>query len=613
MPSISYDSHAAWSNYHLTIGDSSRVQATPHMTIEQLGRFHAADVAALSPLARFAATARTLLQHLTSLEALTDKKKQGEQEPLEKPFAAGMVGCGWSFAPLIGTPVSQLMCDGLAGVGILGEAERHDDCSVPAARIALVGGGTRLREIVAWSEPKGMTIATSGTHLGPTIAGAFGTASHGSRLGFGGLQNIVLGMHTVVGSGRHVWIERASCPVLSDDGLALLAGDAGPVIVIRDDEHFENALVHLGGMGIVNGVAIELVPNVHFAKMLHDVQLTPALLKLLDSGSYGDLARALGCSSQPDFYELTIDPLAPFGAHALHTMYFPTTPRAGLTGTSPRLTPADAIAQFATRITSDSFREALIHFAGDPASLFEPDPDPAIVEVLRRMFKGEESGFNFYRLEAGFAKPTGEFDPHGPDVPAETWGELHGDEITGGQPGALYNASFAIPRHLTSAAIPAVATAVRDLSPCFVFTLRFVSDPAGTLAFTRFEENMVLEIDGLSPLICRLIAAQIPADDPYRPVLIRALEKLGGVLEDGSRKVREALEASGIPYSMHWAKLGSLDRAKVQADFGTASSGDSSLIAQWQGTRDHLLSHFGRQVFWNEALISYGVLERPEF
>ncbi|MCW4461019.1 hypothetical protein OK349_04815 [Sphingomonas sp. BT-65] len=606
MPSISYDSLAAWSNYHLTLGGTVDPNPIPSMTIESLGRFHAADCGGMTGLERFAATAGPLFEHLGKLAKMLDPKP-----PLQpRSFAAGMTGRGWSFSGLIGTAVSQLQCDGLAGTGTLGDAEWNPGCCVPVDRIALTSGGTRLRELVRWAERHNLTIRTSGTHLGATIAGGAGTASHGSRLGFGGIQDMVLGMHLITGDREHVWIERKSCPVLSQAGLDRLAIPGANLRVVRDDDQFEDALIHLGGMGIVNGMAIELVPNQLLALMQRTARLEPAWLEEIGRGEFDKAAARLRCKTAPEFYEVTLNPHAPFDDEATHMMYFPRETSPLLPpGDAGIVRPSDAIGQLGEWLT----RFVATHHDEQPEldGLFDPgDPPRSIIRTLRMLLGGPDSVFAYYRAKGKFEPNVSDFDPEDPKRRGYYWSGLHADEITGDVPGALYNASYAIPLDRVAAAVPVICKAVAQLDPSFVFSLRFVARPAGTLAFTRFDHNAVIEIDGLSPLICKLAAGKLDADTPNPEEILRALLALEQTLEKGALAVRAALDAAGIPYSMHWAKLGELDKAKVYADFGHPLEQDS-LIRRWRATRDELLSPLGKRLFWNERLVSLGLLDRP--
>lgn len=605
MTSIAYDSMAAWSNYHLTIGQTTASNPIPSMTIESLGRVYASDLNGLPGLQRFAATGTILLKHL----ALLGRSLNGSTSINAQPFAAGMTGRGWSFSPLIGAPVSQLQCDGLSGSGKLDKHQWNKRCAVPAHKIALTSGGTRLRELVQWAERIDLTIETSGTHLGPTIAGGAATASHGSRLGSGGLQNLVLGMHLIVGEKEHVWIQRKSCPVLSKAGLDALNICGATLQVVSDDQMFEDALVHLGGMGIVNGLAIALVPNDTFALMRRREKLTEQWLKDVACGRFNKIARRLNCRAKPEFYEITINPHAPFDDDATHMMYFKRTVATLLPpGDADILRPSDAIAQLGAWLAH--YVSTLPKAQGYLDDIEQPfeDPDPTVVQTLKMLLKGHDSVFSFYRGEGGFEPNTGIFDPNDPDIKGYHWSGLHHDEITGNTPGALYNASYAIPLECVPAAISVICQAVADIEPSFVFSLRFLKNAAGTLAFTRFTDCAVIEIDGLSPLICKLTAGRLPGNTPDIELIRQTLETLSKTLPAGALRVRKALETAGIKYSMHWAKLGGPDKDKVYADFGDPAEPDS-LIRQWRSTRAALLSSLGKKLFWNEHLMETGILD----
>lgn len=615
MPSISYDSFMPWSNYHLTIGSPGQGGIFPQIRVEDTGQIHCADQVGVAAVSRFAATGAILMGHLQHVLGMMAVKAQGP-EHLGSPFAAGMVGRGWSFSPLIGAPTSQLKCEGLSGCVMLNAASFASGTDLPVGKVALVSGGTRLREIVTWAEGFGLTVETSGTHLGPTVAGTIATASHGSRLGFGGIQNMIVGLHLITGPSEHVWIERHTHHVLSDAAAADLDINAAPgaktIRIIRDDHLFEDALVHLGGMGIVNCVAIKLVENEPFDLLKLDCKVTPDWLHALENAQFQKIAASLGRDEPPVFYEATLNPHDPFGPSALHTMYFRTHSLIGPSGENAKvIRPSDAIAQFGLNFSISALAEmnpALFDavLSLDRADLFKAKsplhPAMSVFDIRTKT----TSGYDYYRETGSFQQTPA------PPGPSYYWSGLHHDEITGGMPGALYNASFAIPLNQVSRAIPAICDAVKHLPMAFVFTIRFVSNPAGTLAFTRFEENAVIEIDGLSPLVCALRETQLDPADPKTPGYRKMLALLKRALPDGAKAVRAALDGNHISYSMHWGKLGELDRQKVYSDFGDPGAGADSLIKRWRQTRDQLLGDMGKAVFWNEAQIRYGLLDQPQ-
>jgi hypothetical protein len=105
-----------------------------------------------------------------------------------------------------------------------------------------------------------------------------------------------------------------------------------------------------------------------------------------------------------------------------------------------------------------------------------------------------------------------------------------------------------------------------------VTTLRFVGKSAGTMAFTRFENNVVIDFDGFR--------------------------------SDASRKVTQAaiaaLDAAGIPYARHWGKMAPITAATVQRDYGIKA--DAYRIA-----RNNLLPPEVRAVFASTALRNWGL------
>ena len=62
-------------------------------------------------------------------------------------------------------------------------------------------------------------------------------------------------MHIVVGKDKHVWIEKKSKPVASDEFIEWLGAEA-----IKDDDLFNAAVVSFGSFGFIHGILIETEP-----------------------------------------------------------------------------------------------------------------------------------------------------------------------------------------------------------------------------------------------------------------------------------------------------------------------------------------------------------------
>lgn len=101
----------------------------------------------------------------------------------------------------------------------------------------------------------GRALKTSGIGAGQTIAGAISGNTHGSAINFGSTPDFVVGLQVVTGSGKSLWIERESYPVLNDEFVAHLDAE-----LMRDDDVFNAAIVSFGAFGIITAVAIETNP-----------------------------------------------------------------------------------------------------------------------------------------------------------------------------------------------------------------------------------------------------------------------------------------------------------------------------------------------------------------
>ena len=565
MPSISYNYRSKWSNYHLTRQGSYSADGE----IRETANVHCSDIAGVSGPQRFASTGAELQKFVKRMLNPDQLIVQ-----LEPPEAIVSLGRGWSFSALIGAKDMQIDLTGLAGISPAQVKELHQDCSVDHANIALASGGTRLRELVNWALPLGKSIKTAGTHLGPTIAGGFGTASHGSRIGYGGLQDQILGMHIITGEDSSVWIERASQPLLNDAAITQFSNKPA----IRDDDIFADALIHLGGMGIVNGVAFELVPRRGYSVVMAKTPVNADWLSLIAVNNFRQMARNIGVDQMPDFYELTINPHDWDGPVALHTMYFETE-------TPPTSeVPIDILRSSDAVIFAVNFFVAIQHqrLAGSLKPIAEKWLNNSLEQICQ-----EQTIFALYASQL-------KDDVHRPQNMDMTygWEQMHNDEITGGYPGALYNASYTIDAKDVEQVIPMIVDAVKHVPPTFLFTLRFVKNPDGTMAFTRFENNVVIEVDGISE--------KAPSFGP-----------IGKATEVAALRVQEALTENGINFGMHWAKLGKLDRQKVAADYGPVDD-PASPICRWRKTRYTLLDEQGQKLFWNDGLVNFGLIDKPE-
>ena len=100
------------------------------------------------------------------------------------------------------------------------------------------------------------SIKASGASNGQTIAGALSTGTHGAAIHDGAIPDFVVGLHLITGANKHIWLERASYPVASQEFISWLDAD-----LVQDDTLFNAALVSFGSFGFIHGIMIETEPQ----------------------------------------------------------------------------------------------------------------------------------------------------------------------------------------------------------------------------------------------------------------------------------------------------------------------------------------------------------------
>ncbi len=135
--------------------------------------------------------------------------------------------------------------------------------TLPASRVSASYAGDRhklhflqcghsISEINRVLFRDGLSIKASGSNNGQTLPGVISTNTHGSAFKFGSTQDFVVGIHLVTGPNKHVFLERASYPVVRPSFAKSLGAE-----LIRDDTLFDAALVSFGSFGIIHGLMIE--------------------------------------------------------------------------------------------------------------------------------------------------------------------------------------------------------------------------------------------------------------------------------------------------------------------------------------------------------------------
>lgn len=129
------------------------------------------------------------------------------------------------------------------------------------------------------------SLRASGGSNGQTIVGALSTGTHGAAFKFGGLSEFIVGMHIVVGPDRHVWLERKSYEVTSNEFRSWIKAE-----VILDDDLFNSALISFGSFGFIHSVMVEVEPKFLLEQELKVVPYNDALLKAITDADFTGMA-----------------------------------------------------------------------------------------------------------------------------------------------------------------------------------------------------------------------------------------------------------------------------------------------------------------------------------
>ncbi|PZF72184.1 FAD-binding protein [Taibaiella soli] len=174
------------------------------------------------------------------------------KDAIAKNTTLRVLGGNWSLSPIAATKGILLNTKLLNIRFTITAASASPAYKGDPRKLCLAQCGTGIWELNDFLHQRGLSLSACGASNGQTIAGAIATGTHGAAIGFGATQDAVVGLHIITGPDKHIWLERASYPVLIDS----FADKLGATLV-RDDEVFYAALVSFGSFGFVHGVLLE--------------------------------------------------------------------------------------------------------------------------------------------------------------------------------------------------------------------------------------------------------------------------------------------------------------------------------------------------------------------
>lgn len=148
-----------------------------------------------------------------------------------------------------------------------------------------------------------LDLPTCGASNGQTLAGGVSTGTHGAAIDVGAMQDYVVGIHLIGAGGRHIWLERASRPIVSDAFVSMLGAD-----LVRNDDFFNAALVSFGSFGVVHAYLFEVEPAFMLEEYVKQVDFSVAL-RSIAGGLIDPAPLALPTGNErPYHFEFVVDP-----------------------------------------------------------------------------------------------------------------------------------------------------------------------------------------------------------------------------------------------------------------------------------------------------------------
>ncbi len=134
-----------------------------------------------------------------------------------------------------------------------------------ASRTVTVGGGLKYGELAPYLDGHGYALHNLASLPHVTVAGACATATHGSGSKNGNLSTAVSALEFVTADGQMAHLSRA-----------------------HDGEHFEAACVHLGAIGLITKVTLDVQPTYTMRQVVYEnlpfEQLETHLEEIFSSG-----------------------------------------------------------------------------------------------------------------------------------------------------------------------------------------------------------------------------------------------------------------------------------------------------------------------------------------
>jgi hypothetical protein len=228
------------------------------------------------------------------------QKKIGEAIQNNKRIK--VLGGGWSFTKIATTDGWMIDSKQLNMTANVSAASIAANYKGDKNQLIFAQCGNSVKELNDLLRKKNRSLKTCGASNGQTIIGAISTGTHGAAMDFGATQDYVVGLHIITGPDRHIWLERASYPVVSDAFIGRLKTE-----LVRDDELFNSAVVSFGAFGFIHGVMLETEP-LYLLECFRKKVTLPDLKNLMNNLDFTNASFSPHTGERPFHFQWVLNP-----------------------------------------------------------------------------------------------------------------------------------------------------------------------------------------------------------------------------------------------------------------------------------------------------------------
>jgi len=496
--------------------------------------------------ASFKLTLPNLPNSTEKYKATTSNFKWLIQNAIDNGIQLRAMGNGWSFSEVA-------VCDG----GVIDTkalrltfalknsflTQQYLNSGKQAGDVFFVQCGMSILQINEKLEAVGRSLKASGASNGQSIAGATATGTHGSAFNVGAVHDTILGLHIITGPNSHVWLEKSSNPVASDEFINWLGAEKH-----SDDDLFNAAVVSFGSFGFIHGVLLETEP-----------------IFLLEEHKSGELtydANLINTMDTLDFSSIENKLPYPLGTAGKEIWHFEVlaNPHDFEAGNPDK-------GLYVKTIYKIPFVPGYIKRERETKGFQYGDNTLGLIQVILDTLGPNLSAALIPRLVNAMLPLV--FKP----APAAfgTIGETFNNTRFRGKA-----ASCAIGMNAFDASrVLEEIILINEQSPfAGAIAFRYVKGTEALLGFTKFPLTCILELDGVDSSLTR----------------------------DFFQTVWDRLEELNIPFTIHWGKINfGLDAQRVRNMYG------DTVVDKWIDCRHQLLDEETRQVFTNKFMEKCGL------